>query len=450
MKHANTAWLLGGLIAISAAAHAADMPEREMGLLIGGGWAYEDSDLVGTKYNEFNPLFGLRYGQRFNEDFNVFGDFTYVRYDGDSVGDADVGTLRFGLEWLFSQQPSHNWFLSGGFGLMAVNTDFTPDFTRPMGSVGIGQAWEVGVNDSLRWEVRYDQSFGNSALPNEGLTNIQALLGYSWGLGAPLDSDGDGVSNRLDQCPGTPKGAKVDTNGCPLDTDGDGVFDGLDKCEGTPAGVKVSANGCPLDSDGDGIPDYKDRCPTVSAPGTADGCPLDSDGDGIPDYKDRCPTVSAPGTVDGCPLDSDGDGIPDYRDACPTVPAPGTDDGCPPKVVEPEAPKPMRLNGVNFDFDKSDLRPETPEVLDSAATTIKQWGDTKVEVAGHTDSVGTEEYNLELSQRRAEAVRAYLVDKEVPADRLTAKGYGESMPEADNATEEGRARNRRVELIPQQ
>lgn len=409
MKRSHAVWLLAGLAGLAglaalggAMANAAEMPEREAGLLLGGGWA--DEDLVGSKDDEVNPLFGLRYGQHLNDNFNFFGDLVYGPYDGNraGVGDADVTTLRGGLEWLFSRQQKHNWFLSGGLGLMNVNTDGNVDFTRPMASLGLGQAWEVGVNDAFRWEVRADQSFGNDTLPNAGLTNFQALLGYSWGLGAPLDSDGDGVANRQDQCPNTPKGAKVDAKGCPLDSDGDGVFDGLDKCPDTPAGVKVNADGCPLDSDGDGIPDYLDKCPTVPAPGTADGCP--------PPVVEPEPTPAA----------------------------------------EPAAPRKLTLEGVNFDSDSARLRPESLTILGNAAATLKEWGEVKVEVAGHTDSVNSDAYNLRLSQRRAEAVRAYLIKEGVAAERLTAKGYGESSPVADNKTAAGRAKNRRVELVPQQ
>lgn len=406
MKRTHAIWLLAGLVTLGgASARAADMPERELGLLLGGGWA--DKDLVGGKDDEVNPLFGLRYGQRLGTSTNFFGDLVYGPYDGNraGVGDADVTTLRGGLEWLFSRQQRYNWFLAGGLGVMNVNTDSGPDFTRPMASLGIGQAWEVGANDAFRWEVRADQSFGNDTLPNAGLTNFQALLGYSWGIGAPLDSDGDGVANRLDQCPDTPKGAKVDTKGCPLDSDGDGVFDGLDKCPDTPAGVKVNAEGCPLDSDGDGIPDYQDKCPTVPAPGTVDGCPP--------------PPAAKP--------------------AEPEAP-----------MAAPEAPRKLTLEGVNFDSDSARLRPESLAILDNAAATLKEWGEVKVEVAGHTDSVNSDAYNLRLSQRRAEAVRAYLIKQGVAADRLTAKGYGEPSPVADNKTAAGRYKNRRVELIPQQ
>ncbi len=423
MKHAHRMVVLAALFAAAGSVGAAEMPERSLGLLLGGGWA--DGDLVGSKDGEVNPLFGLRYGQRLGEDFNFFGDLVYGPYDGNAagVGDADVTTLRGGLEWLISRQQRYNWFLSGGLGLMNVNTDSGPDFTRPMASLGVGQDWAVGVNDAFRWELRADQSFGNSSLPGGGLSNVQALLGYSWGLGAPADADGDGVPNRLDQCPNTPKGAKVDARGCPLDSDGDGVFDGLDQCPDTPAGVKVDARGCPLDSDGDGIPDYQDKCPTVPAPGTVDGCPLDSDGDGIPDAMDKCPTVPAPGTVDGCP----------------------------PKAEEPAPlPKKLVLEGVNFDNDSARLRADATAILDQAAATLKEWGEVRIEVAGHTDSVDSDAYNQTLSQRRAEAVRAYLIGKGVAAERLSAKGYGEAQPIADNETAEGRAKNRRVELVPQQ
>lgn len=122
-----------------------------------------------------------------------------------------------------------------------------------------------------------------------------------------------------------------------------------------------------------------------------------------------------------------------------------------PVVVAPEpvaAPQKLVLEGVNFDFDKASLRQEDIGSLDKDVTTLKAWGDVDIEVAGHTDSMGSDEYNMNLSQQRAEAVRNFMISKGVSADRLTAKGYGESQPVADNATEAGRFKNRRVELAP--
>jgi OOP family OmpA-OmpF porin len=184
-----------------------------------------------------------------------------------------------------------------------------------------------------------------------------------------------------------------------VDSDGDGVFDYRDKCPDTPAGRKVNEDGCELDSDGDGIVDGDDRCPTVYAK-TPDGCPL----------AEALQAEPAPAPV----------------------PPPG-------KLV---------LEGVNFEYDKATLRAEAFAKLDQAAAELKAWGDGKVEIAGHTDSRGSERYNMKLSLRRANAVRDYLIGKGIAAERLIARGYGESQPVADNGTVEGRYRNRRVELLP--
>ena len=136
----------------------------------------------------------------------------------------------------------------------------------------------------------------------------------------------------------------------------------------------------------------------------------------------------------------------------PAEPAP------PPAAAEPAAaaplaaaapaPKTLTLEGVNFDFDKSFIRQADVSNLDQDVATLKEWGDVKVEVAGHTDSIGTDNYNMGLSLRRANAVRDYLINKGIAAENLTAKGYGESQPVADNRTAEGRFKNRRVELVP--
>lgn len=156
---------------------------------------------------------------------------------------------------------------------------------------------------------------------------------------------------------------------------------------------------------------------------------LDTDGDGIFDYMDKCPTVYAK-TADGCPLPA----------AAAQEPAP---------APAPAAAPAPALVGVNFDFDQSYIRPDDVAKLDQDVATLKQLGNTKVEVAGHTDSIGTDEYNMGLSMRRADAVRMYLIDKGIAPDRLIVRGYGESQPIADNETEAGRFRNRRVELILQ-
>jgi OOP family OmpA-OmpF porin len=173
----------------------------------------------------------------------------------------------------------------------------------------------------------------------------------------------------------------------PKDTDGDGVTDDLDKCPGTPAGTKVDATGC-----------------TVLG---------DADGDGVTDDKDLCPTTPAGTKVNST--------------------------GCPEKIV---------LKGVNFATNSDKLTPESDEVLAKVAAALAANPKVNVNVDGYTDNQGSASYNKSLSQRRANAVKADLVKKGVDANRITARGFGVESPVADNNTAEGRAENRRVELVP--
>lgn len=261
----------------------------------------------------------------------------------------------------------------------------------------------------------------------------------------PADGDNDGVVDAQDNCPTTPAGRKVNAQGCELDGDADGVVDSQDNCPTTPAGRKVNALGCEIDTDGDGVVDALDKCPTTPAGRAvnADGCELDGDGDGVVDGNDQCPTTPAGRKVNakGCDIDSDGDGVIDISDKCPDTPAGDRVDtsGC-------SLPNVMTLKGVTFDNDKASLQASSTTTLDEAVATLKRYPGLKVEVAGHTDNVGNAAHNLDLSQRRAKTVMDYFVSHGVAADRLSAKGYGEAEPVADNGKPAGRALNRRVEL----
>jgi OmpA-OmpF porin, OOP family len=173
----------------------------------------------------------------------------------------------------------------------------------------------------------------------------------------------------------------------------------------------------------------------------------DADGDGVPDSADKCPNTPVGVKVDatGCPLDSDGDGVPDYKDQCPGTP-PGV------KVNQLGCPKrePIVLKGVNFAFDSAELTQQSLTILDGVAEILTKHPDLKITIAGHTDSIGTADYNKKLSQRRTESVRSYLISRGVNATNLTAVGFGEEQPIASNDEAEGRAKNRRVELQPQE
>ena len=167
---------------------------------------------------------------------------------------------------------------------------------------------------------------------------------------------------------------------------------------------------------------------------------VDSDGDGVADDVDRCPDTPRYVVVDaqGCPRDSDGDGVPDDLDQCPRTPKGATvnEVGC------------WVCKGLEFDFDKWEIKPHYYPILDEAVGCMKQHPTITVEIQGHTDSIGTPEYNKVLSEKRANEVMQYFIGKGIPSERVTANGYGLTEPIADNATPEGRSMNRRVQLRP--
>jgi len=211
---------------------------------------------------------------------------------------------------------------------------------------------------------------------------------------APVDSDGDGVYDGTDECPGTPRGARVDAKGCPMDSDNDGVYDGIDQCPGTPAGARVDAKGCPMDSDNDGVYDGIDQCPNTPA-----GTKVDET---------------------GCPIEVK-------------------------KFIDTGL---ITTTAILFDLNKATLRPESKTELDKIGNILIQASDLMVEIGGHTDATGSDATNMTLSDARAKAVHDYLETNfsQITPENLTAKGYGESKPVASNDTKEGRAKNRRVEF----
>lgn len=278
-------------------------------------------------------------------------------------------------------------------------------------------------------------------------------------FGCPADADNDGVPDYLDKCPDTPVEAVgyIDNNGCPVDTDLDGVPDYLDQCPGTPRQAYgfVDEKGCLKDTDGDGVPDYIDRCNDTPAEAYDHidqyGCPIDTDNDGVPDYLDHCPgtPAEAKGLVDekGCPKDTDGDEVPDYLDHCPRVPGSPYNNGCPEVKKEVKSLFKKALQGIQFETGKAIIKPASYGILRDIATVLKDNPTYQVEIQGHTDNVGNPASNQALSQKRADAVRAFLVKEGVPQARMVANGYGDTKPVADNKTAKGRAQNRRVEFI---
>ncbi|MBN2172525.1 MAG: OmpA family protein [Bacteroidales bacterium] len=294
-------------------------------------------------------------------------------------------------------------------------------------------------------------------------------LGIVYNIGKMKDEDNDGVSDKKDECPGTPAGVTVDSKGCPVDTDLDGIPDYQDDCPTVP-GV-ASAKGCP-DRDGDGIADDKDNCPDDPGEAKFNGCP-DRDGDDIIDKEDDCPEDKGLAEFQGCPdrdgdqiidkedacpddpglaefqgcPDADGDGIIDKQDLCPEIPGVIENNGCPEIKEEVKAVLENAVYGIRFDFGKSSINKSSFKILDEVAKIMLDNPYYKLKIDGHTDSKGNDDFNMKLSEERAASVEKYLEGKGIDEDRIYSKGYGETMPVGDNDTEEGRAKNRRVELI---
>ncbi len=263
------------------------------------------------------------------------------------------------------------------------------------------------------------------------------------------DRDNDGVFDQKDKCPD--QSGRPDLDGCP-DTDNDGIIDTEDDCPMTAG--PTSTKGCP-DTDGDGILDKEDRCPDKVGTASNKGCP-DTDGDGLTDIDDKCPNQAGSQKLGGCP-DRDLDNVPDNEDKCPDTYGDPLNDGCP--IVEvKETVKNADLNAeeqdilkeafdnLEFATNKSAINVDSKVNLDKLADMLKKHPTYKLIVSGHTDNVGKPAANLKLSGDRAAEVRKYIISKGVPAARIKSVGYGDTRPVSENDTEEGRQKNRRVEL----
>lgn len=311
------------------------------------------------------------------------------------------------------------------------------------------------------------------------MENIEAVMAIVDGrpecFGLPVDTDLDGIFDDTDNCVLVPNPDQSDIDGdrqgdaCDDDMDGDGILNVNDNCPTVPNPAQEDTDGdgtgdaCSDDRDGDGIPDATDDCPAVPEDfdqfEDTDGCPeSDNDQDGLIDPEDDCPvTPEDPDgfeDTDGCPdVDNDGDGILDTDDECPDEPedfdGDRDEDGCP----DTDSLATMRgdrieiSQQINFELNSARITGDISfRILDDVAEILLANPDVDVRIEGHTDSQGSASYNEELSQNRANSVMQYLTEQGIERDRLTAVGFGEEQPIADNESEEGRALNRRVEF----
>ncbi|MEZ4384380.1 MAG: OmpA family protein [Nannocystaceae bacterium] len=314
-------------------------------------------------------------------------------------------------------------FIVWGGGLIGTTGALGDDVDE---STHFGGGVKFFINDLLMLRLDIRDVVAARYRVDAGATNYpEILLGLSFTLNRQKekeqpkkDSDGDGFLDEEDACPYTPG---IAPDGCPeKDRDGDGFLDSQDACPDTPG---IAPDGCPeKDRDGDGILDSQDACPDT--PGVPpDGCPIpDTDGDGILDPDDQC--VTEPETRNG------------YED----------EDGCPDEIPENVQQFTGVIRGIYFDYNKDTIKPKSEPVLDRAVDVLKEFPSIRIEISGHTDNKGTHEYNEDLSRRRAESVKRYLVGKGIEDPRIETRGAAFDEPIDTNKTAAGRAKNRRIEF----
>jgi type IX secretion system PorP/SprF family membrane protein len=285
----------------------------------------------------------------------------------------------------------------------------------------------IGMNYK-NFVLAYSYDFTLSSIRNYSTGSHEVLLAYQFNRKSktpeviieqptqPKDSDGDGVADNEDLCPNV-KGLK-EYKGCP-DSDGDGVFDDLDECP------KVV-----------GLKDNK-------------GCPWpDSDNDGLSDNKDDCPKIAGSVENRGCPYgDTDGDGVNDNADECPKTPGPITNKGCPVIEKKDQEVVDMAVKNLEFETGKDIIEERSKPSLNTLAEKLKQKSEWNLLLSGHTDNVGDDDANMILSKNRSEAVKSYLISRGISESRIKVNYFGETKPIADNNTQEGRQKNRRVEFL---
>ena len=372
-----------------------------------------------------------------------------------------------------------NPYFYAGFGLLNYNV------TKKPAAVSIGavedNGWTgvipVGIGTEIRLsdEVALDVSVGyNYSLTenlnfykipnttNDGYINLGLGISFS-NESLNTDKDHDGLTKRDELALGTdPNNADTDgdglndgeevnkyhTNPLKVDTDGDGLSDGDEVMKYKTDPLKVDTDGDGL-SDGDEILKYKtDPLKTdTDGDGLNDGDevlkfktnPLktDTDGDGLTDGAEVMKYKTDPLKVD-TDGGTVGDGIEVNRGTNPLDPS----DDVPPAVVEKE----LTFDFVHFGFNKSNLTKEAKKILDNASEVLNKYPDATIKLGGHTDSIGSINYNQKLSVKRANVVRDYLVKKGVKESQITAEGFGKTKPIAPNNTAKGRAQNRRTEI----
>ncbi len=420
-------------LATAASSHAGITLNRFSITPYVGGYTF-DSKI--SLVRQTNPVWGIKLGYDLTERWSL-SSLNMINTAG---GQDNVYQYLIQLDALYHLRTDQAFipFLAAGGGAVSFHPDSKMTGRNLFFDYGIGAKYFLKDHLAINGDVRHLLLFNNG---DHDRNDFEYQIGLTWYWSGkrpknpPSDRDRDGVPDDQDQCPKTPFDIGVDVNGCPvldkssLDSDGDSVTDDQDRCPGTPFDINIDANGCPV----------------------LDKSSLDSDGDGVTDDTDICPGTPVGKTVDarGCLLAS----LPLPEEEILEIP--------PAKPIEDEIPVPEERQAkepaiaktleqpppIQFDFDSTAIRPEYEEALRSLAEFLNETPDLYAFIEGHTDSIGTEEYNIVLSQQRADRVMNRLITFNVDPLRLTALGYGEGRLISENSTNENRQMNRRVQII---
>lgn len=419
--------------------------------------------LRGDEFLSLAPelLFELRPGPA-RITFNVGARIRENASDSTNLAFRDELTFGLGFGVVVFEDDDPNTHLdvtAQVYGSTQFEEAFGREETALEATAGLKFFHESGVTAGVAAGPGLSRGFGAPDVRAIGMVGYRTPVDV-----APVDTDGDGIMDPDDECVDQPEDVDTfqDTDGCPdPDNDDDGILDTSDECPMIPETVNEfeDADGCPdevPDTDGDGLKDDVDQC--VDQPEDfdqwedEDGCPdPDNDQDGVLDGADGCPLEAGPIENRGCPdSDRDGDTVVDRRDNCPDEPGPPENHGCreEQQVVIADGRLEI-LDKVYFRTNRATIQRRSYALLENVATVLNNHPEiTYVRVEGHTDSRGRHDYNVRLSQQRAEAVVEFLVERgEVSAERLEARGFGPDRPIVPDASSRAEhAQNRRVEF----